>query len=98
MTKQLPLCCRIPTFLPTSIAGQEVHKNFGGVVPELASRAHQQNIVSVVDEALKKAGVKGEDISAVAFTQGPGFIGFFIGGRFVCKGFCVSIKHSADTG
>ncbi len=61
--------------LANIIAGQEVHKNFGGVVPELASRAHQQNIIPVVNEALRKSGLKHEDISAVAFTQGPGLLG-----------------------
>ena len=56
-------------------AGQAVHEMYGGVVPELASRAHQQNIIPVVDAALKKAGVSREDISAVAFTRGPGLMG-----------------------
>ncbi len=64
-------------------AGQEVHRLYGGVVPELASRAHQQNIVPVVHAALKKAGVTLADISAVAFTRGPGLMGsLLVGGSF----------------
>jgi len=58
--------------LSNCIASQEAHREYGGVVPEVASRAHQENIVPVVDLALKKAGVKKEELSAIAFTQGPG--------------------------
>jgi N6-L-threonylcarbamoyladenine synthase len=58
--------------LSNVIAGQEVHNAYGGVVPELASRAHQQNIIPVVDQALKRAGVNKKDLSAIAFTRGPG--------------------------
>ena len=57
------------------IAGQEVHSRWGGVVPELASRAHQEHIVPVVSEALRTAGVRKEELSAIAFTQGPGLMG-----------------------
>ena len=57
--------------LSNVIASQQVHKDFGGVVPELASRAHEQNIVPVVSEALRKAGVGPEDLTAIAFTRGP---------------------------
>ena len=57
------------------IASQKVHEEYGGVVPELASRAHQQNILPVVDTALKRAGVTKDDISAIAFTRGPGLLG-----------------------
>ena len=57
--------------LSNVIADQEVHRKYGGVVPELASRAHQQNIIPVVDQAIKEAGVKHEDISGIAFTRGP---------------------------
>jgi N6-L-threonylcarbamoyladenine synthase len=78
--------------LANIIAGQEVHKNFGGVVPELASRAHQQNVVPVVDEALKKAGVKREDISAVAFTQGPGLLGSLLVGGSFAKAFALALN------
>ena len=56
-------------------ASQAVHEAYGGVVPELASRAHQQNVVPVVDQALKRAGVTKEELSAVAFTRGPGLMG-----------------------
>ena len=61
--------------LSNIIAGQAVHELFGGVVPELASRAHQENIVPVVSAALKEAGIGLEDVDAIAFTQGPGLLG-----------------------
>jgi len=63
------------TILANVIASQEVHRKFGGVIPELASRAHQQNIIPVVDTALKNAGISKQQISAVAFTRGPGLLG-----------------------
>jgi N6-L-threonylcarbamoyladenine synthase len=59
------------TILSNIIATQDVHKMYGGVVPELASRAHQQNIIPVVDQALKSAGITFKDIDAIAFTRGP---------------------------
>ena len=62
------------------VAGQLVHEQYGGVVPELASRAHQQNIIPVVHQALKQAGVSKEDLSAVAFTRGPGLLGSLLVG------------------
>lgn len=68
-------------------ASQDVHKAYGGVVPELASRAHQQNVVPVVDQALKKAGVAKEQLSAVAFTRGPGLMGSLLVGVSFAKGF-----------
>ena len=68
-------------------ASQEVHRDYGGVVPELASRAHQQNVVPVVDQALKKAGVTKEMLSAVAFTRGPGLMGSLLVGVSFAKGF-----------
>jgi len=65
------------------VAGQPIHEEFGGVVPELASRAHQQNIVPVVDIALKKAGISKKDLNCIAFTQGPGLMGsLLVGGSF----------------
>ena len=67
-------------------ASQAVHEDFGGVVPELASRAHQLNIVPVVDAALKRAGVTSEDLSAVAFTRGPGLLGSLLVGTSFAKG------------
>ncbi len=69
--------------LSNYIANQEVHKQYGGVVPELASRAHMQNIVPVVDAAIKKAGISLSSINAIAFTQSPGLIGsLLVGGQF----------------
>ncbi|MBQ8737010.1 MAG: tRNA (adenosine(37)-N6)-threonylcarbamoyltransferase complex transferase subunit TsaD, partial [Bacteroidaceae bacterium] len=72
-------------------ASQAVHEEYGGVVPELASRAHQQNIVPVVDMAIKRAGIKKEDISAVAFTRGPGLMGSLLVGVSFAKGFARSM-------
>lgn len=72
------------------IAGQQVHKNYGGVVPELASRAHQQNIIPVVDEALKKAGIGADALSAVAFTRGPGLLGSLLVGTSFAKGLSIA--------
>ena len=72
-------------------ASQDVHKEYGGVVPELASRAHQQNIVPVVSAALKRAGVEKEQLSAVAFTRGPGLMGSLLVGVRVTKGFARSL-------
>ena len=73
--------------LSNVIAGQDVHIKYGGVVPELASRAHQQNIVPVVDTALKQAGVQASEIDAVAFTRGPGLLGSLLVGASFAKGF-----------
>ena len=73
------------------VAGQAVHESYGGVVPELASRAHQQNVVPVVHEALKRAGVKKEELSAVAFTRGPGLMGSLLVGVSFAKGFARSL-------
>ena len=73
--------------LSTVTASQAVHEAYGGVVPELASRAHQQNVVPVVDQALKKAGVAKEQLSAVAFTRGPGLMGSLLVGVSFAKGF-----------
>ncbi len=71
--------------LSNIIAGQKVHEKYGGVIPELASRAHQQNIVPVVDVALREAGVRPEELSAVAFTQGPGLLGSLLVGTSFAK-------------
>lgn len=68
-------------------ASQEVHRAYGGVVPELASRAHQQNIVPVVSEAIKRAGISKEQLSAVAYTRGPGLMGSLLVGVNFTKGF-----------
>ena len=77
--------------LSNVIASQAVHEAYGGVVPELASRAHQQNIVPVVHEALKRAGVKKEELSAVAFTRGPGLMGSLLVGVSFAKGLARSL-------
>lgn len=76
--------------LSNEVAGQAVHRAFGGVVPELASRAHQQNIVPVVDLALKNAGIKPEEIDAVAFTRGPGLLGSLLVGVSFAKAFALA--------
>ena len=72
--------------LSNVIASQAVHERYGGVVPELASRAHQQNIIPVVHDALKQAGVTKQEISAVAFTRGPGLLGSLLVGTSFAKG------------
>lgn len=78
--------------LSNVIAGQDVHSFYGGVVPELASRSHQQNIVPVVDTALKQANILAKDVSAVAFTAGPGLIGSLLVGVSFAKGFAIAQK------
>ncbi|NVK85290.1 MAG: tRNA (adenosine(37)-N6)-threonylcarbamoyltransferase complex transferase subunit TsaD [Cytophagia bacterium] len=74
------------------VATQSVHENYGGVVPELASRAHQQNIVPVVDQALKNAAISTEEISAVAFTRGPGLMGALLVGTSFAKGLAMALN------
>ena len=78
--------------LSNVVSCQAVHEAYGGVVPELASRAHQQNIVPVVHEALKRAGVTKEELSAVAFTRGPGLMGSLLVGVSFAKGFARSLN------
>lgn len=77
--------------LSNVIASQKVHEAYGGVVPELASRAHQQNIIPVVDVALKNAGIKTSEISAIAFTRGPGLMGSLLVGTSFAKGLALSL-------
>ena len=77
--------------LSNVIASQSVHEAYGGVVPELASRAHQQNIVPVVSEAIKRAGIEKKDISAIAFTRGPGLMGSLLVGVSFAKGLARSL-------
>lgn len=72
-------------------ASQDVHMAYGGVVPELASRAHQQNVVPVVDQAIKRVGITKEQLSAVAFTRGPGLMGSLLVGVSFAKGFARSL-------
>lgn len=78
--------------LSNVIASQSVHEEYGGVVPELASRAHQQNIVPVVNAALKRAGVSKSDLSAIAFTRGPGLLGSLLVGTSFAKGLSLGLR------
>ena len=73
------------------IASQSVHEEYGGVVPELASRAHQQNIVPVVDAAIRRAGISKNDLSAIAFTRGPGLLGSLLVGTSFAKGMALGL-------
>ena len=78
--------------LSNVIANQQVHKDFGGVVPELASRAHQQNIIPVIDKALKIANISKSSLSAVAFTRGPGLLGSLLVGTSFAKSFSLGLN------
>lgn len=78
--------------LSNVIASQAVHEAYGGVVPELASRAHQQNIVPVVSEAIKRAGIAKNELSAIAFTRGPGLMGSLLVGTSFAKGLASSLQ------
>jgi len=78
--------------LANIVANQQIHKEYGGVVPELASRAHQQNIIPVVDQAIKKAGIRKEEISAIAFTRGPGLMGSLLVGTSFSKAFAMGLN------
>ncbi|MFA9188435.1 tRNA (adenosine(37)-N6)-threonylcarbamoyltransferase complex transferase subunit TsaD [Flavobacterium sp. FBOR7N2.3] len=77
--------------LSNVVANQLIHTQYGGVVPELASRAHQQNIVPVIDAALKKANIKKEQLSAIAFTQGPGLMGSLLVGSSFAKSMALAL-------
>ena len=77
--------------LSNVIASQQVHKDFGGVVPELASRAHELNIVPVVSQALEKAGIKASDLTAIAFTRGPGLLGSLLVGTSFAKALGIAL-------
>jgi N6-L-threonylcarbamoyladenine synthase len=77
--------------LSNLIANQDIHMSYGGVVPELASRAHQANIVPVTHQAIKNAGIKVEEINAVAFTRGPGLLGSLLVGTSFAKGFALAL-------
>ncbi len=76
--------------LSNVVASQKVHEEYGGVVPELASRAHQQNIIPVVELAIKNAGINRNEVSAVAFTRGPGLLGSLLVGTSFAKGFSLA--------
>ena len=78
--------------LSNVIANQEIHRNFGGVVPELASRAHQQNIIPVIHAAIQKANISKNQLSAVAFTRGPGLLGSLLVGISFAKSFALGLK------
>ena len=79
--------------LPSNVtASQAVHEAYGGVVPELASRSHQQNIVPVVQQALQQAGITKEQLSAIAFTRGPGLLGSLLVGTSFAKGMALSLN------
>ena len=78
--------------LSNVVANQLIHNEYGGVVPELASRAHQQNIVPVIDAALKKANVNKEQLSAIAFTQGPGLMGSLLVGSSFAKSMSIALQ------
>ncbi len=78
--------------LSNEIAGQKVHSQYGGVVPELASRAHQQNIVPVIDTAIKNAGITLQDIDAIAFTKGPGLMGSLLVGTSFAKSLALGLN------
>ena len=78
--------------LSNVIATQKIHKEYGGVVPELASRAHQQNIVPVVHQALRKANIDKKQLSAIAFTQGPGLMGSLLVGSSFAKSFSMALE------
>lgn len=82
---------RDEVLLSNVIASQKVHEAYGGVVPELASRAHQQNIVPVVNEALRQAGVDKSELSAIAFTRGPGLMGSLLVGTSFSKGLSIAL-------
>src|SRR3990172_3386914 len=75
--------------LANIVAGQDVHRRYGGVVPELASRAHQQNIVPVVSEALKSANISKTELNAIAFSRGPGLLGSLLVGSSFAKAFAL---------
>lgn len=78
--------------LSNVIANQKIHQSYGGVVPELASRAHQQNIVPVVNEALKQAGIERNQLSAIAFTRGPGLMGSLLVGSSFAKSLSMALE------
>ena len=77
--------------LSNIISNQKVHEKYGGVVPELASRAHQKNIIPVVDASIKESGIKKEDISAISFTKGPGLLGSLLVGSSFAKSFALGM-------
>ncbi|MBM3440778.1 MAG: tRNA (adenosine(37)-N6)-threonylcarbamoyltransferase complex transferase subunit TsaD, partial [Bacteroidetes bacterium] len=85
------VCCD-GNILSNEIAGQDVHRAYGGVVPELASRAHMEHIVPVVDAALQKAGCKPHELNAIAYTQAPGLIGSLLVGAQFAKSMALALN------
>jgi N6-L-threonylcarbamoyladenine synthase len=85
--------CRDGVILSNFIANQQVHEQYGGVVPELASRAHMQNIVPVVDKAIKSAGISLNDLDGIAFTQAPGLIGSLLVGAEFAKSLALALNR-----
>lgn len=83
---------RDKVMLSNVIAGQKIHEQYGGVIPELASRVHQQNIIPVVDVALKQAGITKEELTAIAFTRGPGLMGSLLVGVSFAKGLSAAMN------
>ncbi|HON19319.1 MAG TPA: tRNA (adenosine(37)-N6)-threonylcarbamoyltransferase complex transferase subunit TsaD [Salinivirgaceae bacterium] len=79
--------------LANQVAGQKIHERYGGVVPELASRAHQENIVPLVDVVIKDAGISLNDVSAIAFTRGPGLLGALLVGTSFAKGLSIALNR-----
>ncbi|MEQ8239645.1 MAG: tRNA (adenosine(37)-N6)-threonylcarbamoyltransferase complex transferase subunit TsaD [Cyclobacteriaceae bacterium] len=84
--------CKDGEILNNKIATQDVHIKYGGVVPELASRAHQQNIVPIVSQSIQEAGIDINDIDAIAYTQGPGLLGALLVGNSFAKGLALSLN------
>src|SRR5688500_2554892 len=84
--------CRDGKMLSNFIATQDVHRQYGGVIPELASREHMKNIIPVVDTALRHAGVRLEDIDGIAFTQSPGLIGSLLVGAQFAKSLSLALE------
>jgi len=81
--------CKI---LANIVSSQEIHKEYGGVIPELAGRAHQQHILPVVKKALKEAGIEAKDLDGIAYTQGPGLMGSLLVGGHFTKGMCMALN------
>jgi N6-L-threonylcarbamoyladenine synthase len=84
--------CKDGNILSNVVASQSIHTEYGGVVPELASRAHMQNIVPVVDKAIKDAGIELSSLNGIAFTQSPGLIGALLVGAGFAKSLAISLK------
>ena len=78
--------------LANIVSSQEIHKEYGGVIPELAGRAHQQNILPVVKKALEEAGIEAQELNGIAYTQGPGLMGSLLVGGHFAKGMCMALN------